>query len=762
MAELHAEQIRQTPSPLAPLPEHDILTAEQWGILSAIADTVVPSITSQEGNRLLQHPLRRDVYDASCKRLKRSVGLERAHDLAQRYLAESATAQPEFRNGVCRLINLYLPNDAQKQLLFVLDALNTRAGSIVLTGYATPFDCLPIQTREKILQSWATARLPLFRALFRSLTSLVKVIWIRTSPSLGRVLSFPRTPVHDNPPGTFFPFRFLQVSPAASAEPETIGVDVVVVGSGCGGAVAAKTLAEAGLKVLVVDKSYYWPPEHLPMSEEQGSNHLFANGGVIQSDDNSIAVLAGSAWGGGGTVNWSAALQPQGIVRREWSQKFGLSHFTSAAFQADLDAVCERMGVSSAAIEHNKTNQVLLEGARKLGWSAKVVPQNTGGEAHNCGYCTYGCGSCGKKGPTETFLPDAAKAGASFLEGFDVQEILFAETAGGGDKRATGVRGLWTSRDSNGGVAGADRTRREVILKAPRIIIAAGALATPLVLRRSGLTNQHIGRHLHLHPVSFVGAIWNEDIKPWEGPILTAVVNEFENMDGDGYGAKLEATTMLPGLFLPILPWQGGLQYKELAAKMKRMSGYISLARDRYGGRVYPDPIDGRCRVQYSPSKHDKGHILEGTARLAEIAYVEGAREIFASVPGLETFVRPASDPVANVHVTGNNTPSVNDLEFQTWLQKLRRKGLPSPDAGFASAHQMGTCRMGTSPKNSVVDSNGMVWGTQGLYVCDTSVFPSASGVNPMITAMAVSRGIARGIVEQTTVGTGAALKAKL
>ena len=95
-------------------------------------------------------------------------------------------------------------------------------------------------------------------------------------------------------------------------------------------------------------------------------------------------------------------------MRREWSEKYGLSYFTSSAFQADLDAVCERMGVGTDAIEHNKTNLVLLEGARKLGWSAKVVPQNTGGETHSCGYCTLGCGNCGKKGPTETFLPDAA------------------------------------------------------------------------------------------------------------------------------------------------------------------------------------------------------------------------------------------------------------------------------------------------------------------------------------------------------------------
>lgn len=763
MAELPEESIRQTPSPLAPVPETDILTAEQWGILSAIADTVIPSFTSVEGNRLLQYPLGPETYDSHYRRLQHSVNLEGSDALVQTYLAESATAQPEFRNIIRRLVNLYMHDEAQKGLMFILKALNTRAGSLLLTGYATPLDCLPIETREKILQSWETARLPLLRGLHRSFTALVRVSWIRTSPTLGRVLAYPRTPVHDKLPDQFFPFKFLQIPPSSIAnDPEVIEADVVIVGSGCGGAVAAKTLAESGLKVLVVDKSYYWPPEHLPMSENEGSHHLFVNGGAIQSDDGSIAILAGSAWGGGGSVNWSASLQTQGYVRREWSQKFGLTHFTSAAFQTDLDAVCERMGVGTAAIEHNKTNRTLLEGARKLGWSAKVVPQNTGGAAHNCGYCTYGCGSCGKKGPTETFLPDAASAGASFIEGFDVREVLFSDNKVAGDRVVAGVRGTWTSRDGNGGVAGLDRTRREVVIKAPKVILAAGPMATPFILRSSGITNPHVGRHLHLHPVSVVGAVWDEDVKPWEGSILTSVVNEYENQDGDGYGTKLEAITMIPGLFLPIFPWQSGLQFKEFAAKMRRMTGYISLARDRYGGRIYPDPVDGRCRVQYTPSKHDRAHILEGVARLAEIAYVEGAREVFTAIPGLEPFVRPAADLATNVHVTGNEAPSLNDPAFKAWVAKIRSKGLPSPDAGFASAHQMGTCRMGTSAKNSGVDPKGRVWGTQGLHVCDTSVFPSASGVNPMVTVMGISRGIARQMAEESAATNRIVSKARL
>lgn len=553
-------------------------------------------------------------------------------------------------------------------------------------------------------------------------------------------------PTHGSPAKDGYPFRFLQFPPSNAVEPEVINADVVIVGSGCGGAVAAKTLAEAGLKVLVVDKGYYWSPLRLPMSEQEAAAHLFDNGGMYASKDATVTIATGSVWGGGGTVNWSASLQTQGYVRQEWSRKFGLKHFTSAEFQQDLDAVCARMGVDTNAIEHNKTNQVLLEGARKLGWSAKAVPQNTGGEAHNCGYCTLGCGSCGKKGPTETFLPDAAEAGAQFIEGFECAEVLFDQSPGS-QRTATGVRGRWTARDRAGNTVGPNRTTRDLHIVAPRVIISTGSIATPVLLKRSGLTNTHIGRHLHLHPVSMICAVWDEETRPWEGPILTSVVNEFENLSGDGYGAKLEATTMLPGFFLPAFPWRSGQHAKSFAANMKRATGYISLARDRNGGTVSCTPEDpARPAIVYEPSAIDKSHILRGLLRLAELLYVAGAREIHSTLPSLPPFIRPSpSNQPINTSITPLSAPSLNDPAFQTWLSALEGTGGP---VRFASAHQMGSCRMGTSEGNSAVDEKGRVWGCEGLWVADASVFPSASGVNPMITNMGIARGIARGVVE--------------
>lgn len=283
----------------------------------------------------------------------------------------------------------------------------------------------------------------------------------------------------------------------------------------------AKNLAEAGHRVMVVEKAYHYPPEHLPMTEADAAVHLFMDGGVDVSDDSSMAIVAGQAWGGGGTVNWSASLQTQQYVRQEWADA-GLPFFTSSAFQDSLDRVCHRMGVSTDHVEHGFNNQVLYEGARKSGYSAKVVPQNTGGNKHSCGYCTLGCGSAEKQGPVVSFLPDAARAGAQFIEGFEAEKVVLENNQG--KRTAVGVKGLWRSRDTNGGVSGNDVTIRSVIIRAKRVIVSCGTLQSPLLLLRSGLTNPQIGRNLHLHPGSSTCLLPSPN-KPFSTTIALSKIN---------------------------------------------------------------------------------------------------------------------------------------------------------------------------------------------------------------------------------------------
>lgn len=453
-----------------------------------------------------------------------------------------------------------------------------------------------------------------------------------------------------------------------------------------------------------------------------------------------MCVIAAETWGGGGSINWSASLQPQGIVRRQWADA-GLPLFTSTGFQESVDRVLTAMGASTSHITHTHGNRTLLEGSRRLGWAHAEVPQNTSGSNHNCGHCCLGCRSGEKQGPASFWLPEAHSSGAKFIEGFDVHRIQFKKT--NGQQVATGVTGTWQSRDEYLSTSStAPRTKRKVVINANKVIVSAGTLQSPLLLLRSGIKNPQIGRNLYLHPVSMLGAVFDKEIKGWNGPILSSVCSEFDNIDGAGHGVKLETPSMTPYTWLVWMPWNSGAEYKEIVSKMKNTNGYISVCKDRDTGRVYPDPVNGRCHVAYSPSQFDRRHILEGIAALARINYVSGARELITMIAALQPFIRDDGDDKAT-----------SDAKFEQWINKLRYTGFPSPESLFVSAHQMGTCRMSSSPKSGVVDEAGRVWGTRGLHVMDASVFPTASGVNPMITVMAIADSLSRSLVDQWTTG---------
>ncbi|KAK2762316.1 hypothetical protein FQN54_001326 [Arachnomyces sp. PD_36] len=705
-------------SPLPPPPNEDVFSPDQWSTLLAIGDTIIPSISTTTSS-----------YSSAKSFLLSSLEDPSSDDssrLIDSYLAENPSSIPQFKDALKALFGRYIHNEGRKGLTLVLTALNTRAGSLFLTGSPTPFHAQPFPVREAILHRWSHSYIPPVRGLYRSLTALFKKSWIQLSPTICPVLGFPQVPVHGEQ-NDGYNYSFLQFP--AGEETITLDTDVVIIGSGCGGGVTAKNLAEAGHRVLVVEKAYHYPAKHFPMAQTEACTHLFESGGANLTDDGSMAVLSGSTWGGGGTINWSASLQTQNMVRQEWA-KGGLPFFTSSAFQNSLDRVCERMGVNTD-IDHNYANRLILEGSRKLGYGVKDVPQNTGHCKHDCGYCTLGCASSVKQGPAVTFLADSAKAGANFIEGFHAEKVLFKQV--NGKKVATGVKGVWTSRDEHLRPEGTRGPKRNIVINAKKVVVSCGSLQSPLLLLRSGLKNPQIGRNLHLHPVAVSAAVFKDDIRPWEGGILTTVVNEFQDLDGQFHGTKIESLVMLPSFFLPLFPWKDGLDYKKFVTNLRHMNGYISLTRDRDPGRVYPDPVDGRIRIQYTPSAFDRKHMLEGLVGSAKIAYISGAQEIHTSSSDVPSFIRK-DDPQASDAEEG-----INNADFQEWLKTFQRKGLSPEKTAFASAHQMGSCRMGNNPKKSVVDPNSKVWGTEGLYVVDASVFPSASGVNPMVTNMAIS-----------------------
>ncbi|KAI1102629.1 long-chain fatty alcohol dehydrogenase [Jackrogersella minutella] len=733
------------PTQLPELQPDTYFSETQWQVLFSLVDAVIPSIVAESRVTKRKNQLRipQPQYEEAYEHTKRVMSNPPNYEKFQQFLEARPLENPRFSRLLKRIIQ-GVPIGDRKRLGGILNIVATRLGSLAATGYCTPVQEQPVHVREAIMQAWSQSWFTVWPIIAKTISKLARVCFSRIDPLLLELSDYKEFD-YDYRPGPSFDYNFMQFK--SGSEVETVETDIVIVGSGCGGAVCAKVLAEAGHKVIVVDKGYYFPPSKLPMTMEAANEYLYEGGGMVQSAV--MNVVAGSSWGGGGTVNWSVCLQPQGFVRQEWADE-GLSFFTTQEFQNCIDRVSDFMGVSDAHIRHNHGSNVILNGAKKLGWAAKPCPQNTGGAEHYCGHCSLGCATGEKRGPNVSWLPTASRSGAKFIEGFNVSTILFDETYN--PKQATGVLGTWTSRDKDGNVhtPEAERSQRQVQIKAKRVIVAGGTLNSPLLLMRSGLENPHIGKNLHIHPVCHVNASFDEDIKGWEGGILTSVCTSFENLDGKGHGVKLEPSSMIPFMVLFEHPWRSALQWKLDALRYRQMNTYISLARDRDTGRVYPDPDDGRPIVDYVPSAFDRKHILAGVIALAKLCYIEGATEIWPFIQSAPSFVRrskpTAPAPEAEAGEEDDIDQGINDPDFVAWLTNVERTGVHFPDATFTSAHQMGTCRMSAHPARGVVDPEGRVWEAQNLYVADASVFPSASGVNPMITTMAIADWISRGI----------------
>jgi choline dehydrogenase-like flavoprotein len=740
------EKLAPLVAALPPAPDGDVFTPDQWKTLLALCDVFVPAIQDAKGSR--KGSLALANQDEALSQFEPYLPDGADKSLIQSYLQESFVDIPDIKEILRRKLLQYVPQSGREGLAFILSVLNTRPGSLLLTGSTTPIQDQDLTTRTRIVCNWARSYLGLLRTLHVTFGSLARQVYIQNTTALPKLLDFPSTPksIERN---NSYDFKFHDFTSASTST--TLSADAIIIGSGCGAGVTAFNLARAGLKVLVLEKSYHYPSTCFPMLSS-GEENLFENGGGVLSDDSSIYVKAGSTFGGGGTINWSASLQPTNTVREEWKEFSQLPFFTSPQFQASMDSVCDRMGVakidtpaSFSNIKHSKPNQMLLEGARRLGLSTINVPQNTGGRNHDCGYCSAGCPSCVKQGPANLWLPDAAENGAEFIQGCFVEKILFGDDSAN-EKRATGVLCTWTSPDR--------KTSRTLTLKARRIIVSAGTLHSPLVLHRSGLTNRNIGKNLHLHPVTSLCATYSERINPWEGAILTSAVTALTSSMPltPKNGPVIECLYSVPSFVCIFLPFHSqyataqdpagaALDYKLKCAKFSHSTAWVCIQRDIDSGCVYQDPHDKRTvRIKYSPSRRDRTAVLKAQTTAAKIAFTMGALEIDCLHPNVPRYKRSSSA-----------SDEVNLEAFELWIKHVEKKGLvadPGP-ALLGSAHQMGTCRMAKTPEAGVVDGKGRVHGTANVWVADASVMPSAPGVNPMVSTMGISDWISKGIAKE-------------
>jgi choline dehydrogenase-like flavoprotein len=251
------------------------------------------------------------------------------------------------------------------------------------------------------------------------------------------------------------------------------------------------------------------------------------------------------------------------------------------------------------------------------------------------------------------------------------------------------------------------------------VVLAAGALNTPVLLQRSGVRGGAVGRHLHLHPGTGVIGIFDEETRPWEGTLQAVYSDQVADLDGGHYGAKLESVPLHPALLALSLPWQRADQYERIIRALPHLSLVGVLLRDRDAGRVQEQ--GGVARVQYRVSAYDQRHVRRGIEAGVRILEAAGAREIFTTQNALISY-RPGQ-------------PGGVD----GYMAEVDRLGYGPGQTVYVSFHQMGSSRMGTDPAQSVTGPDAQCHAVKGLFVADASLFPSASGVNPMVTIMAMA-----------------------
>lgn len=483
--------------------------------------------------------------------------------------------------------------------------------------------------------------------------------------------------------------------------------DYVVVGSGAGGAVIAKELAESGARVCIVEEGGYHREHRDPAFG--AIRRLYRDDGLTSTLGRPIIpVPMGKAFGGTTVINSGTCFRVPEPVLQNWRDKHGLTDLTLEELSSCYERVEKIINVQEASFDvMSRSNSLIHEIFAKAGYQGRPLRRNII-NCEGCGMCCYGCSSKAKQSMDVSYLPRAMAAGAVAFTHARVVQIVRDGTSVGSPARGVVADAIERS---------GRRTGFQLKIRARKTIIAGGTFLTPKLLKTNGIAkrNKHLGRHLSLHPATKIYAEFDEKINGWDGTPQAYYLDVFKNE-----GIMFEGIFTPPDLAGLTTPFVG----KKLIEFMKRyahMTSFGMMIHDESEGRMVWLPLMG-WSFYYELTPGDIRRIKKGISFLARMFFQGGAKRVY---------------------------PLVRNRTFNTIadVDKFDASPLRASDIDMMAFHPLGSCRMGTDASQGVVNQNHEVFGTPNLLICDGSVIPTSLGVNPQLTIMAFATRLARKLI---------------
>lgn len=484
--------------------------------------------------------------------------------------------------------------------------------------------------------------------------------------------------------------------------------EVIVVGSGPGGAVVAKELAEAGARVILLEEGPPFGAKDFRKEAGASMRRTLREQGmrIAMGKGFAMPTLQGIGLGGTSLVNSGILLRAPAFAVERWNRKTGIG-LTRAMLDSHYAKVERELNATATPLEvQGERNLRFKRGCDALGISSEPTTRNTRG-CKGSAECFTGCPNRAKQSMDLNYVPKAIRASARVYTSVRVERLLRD-----GDL-VRGIRGHVVEPFTG-------RATHAVTIRSDTVVLAAGCMQTPVIMQRSGLGGGWVGEELQFHPGLAIMAVYDESIAPWEG-----ATQGYHSLQYLEEGIKLEVLWAPPEVLAARLPGIGHAYQANLLAYDRMAPFDVFTAAERSRGTVRAPWFGWNPSIRYDLHEDDTALLIRGLGILSDIAWASGATSVLPGIRGLPEVL--ASKAEAEVLKTAKVRPR---------------------DAVVGSNHAFGTTRMSKRPEDGVVDEWGRHHQVHNLYVADTGIFAGSPAVNPMLTVMALADRIAHGIVQ--------------